>query len=196
MGKYWTSLNLKGVILEVKSIEIYEGFLDGVMLKCTRVLLICLYEGSRETKSSSTVPMHSGCWCELGWSFHVTSSWKRRRDSTMSRYFRDMVGEAELEICRTFNWRMLYLMLFPSFRIAKKCWLWSYNTNLYCINYIHPKPTTVLIRPQCTSSHILVILTIVSLWEFYFEKEERFFDNVQILNEIKSPFLFLPSVQL
>lgn len=173
MGKYWTSLNLKGVILEVKSIEIYEGFLDGVMLKCTRVLLICLYEGSRETKSSSTVPMHSGCWCELGWSSHVTSSWKRRRDSTMSRYFRDMVGEAELEICRTFNWRMLY-----------------------CINYIHPKPTTVLIRPQCTSSHILVILTIVSLWEFYFEKEERFFDNVQILNEIKSPFLFLPSVQL
>lgn len=119
MGKYWTSLNLKGVILEVKSIEIYEGFLDGVMLKCTRVLLICLYEGSRETKSSSTVPMHSGCWCELGWSFHVTSSWKRRRDSTMSRYFRDMVGEAELEICHTFNWRMLYLMLFPSFRIAK-----------------------------------------------------------------------------
>lgn len=37
----------------------------------------------------------------------------------MSRYFRDMVREAELEICRTFNWRMLYLMLFPSFRMAK-----------------------------------------------------------------------------
>lgn len=77
----------------------------------------------------------------------------------MSRYFRGTVGKAELEICHTLvreccilcfslpsGWRKMLIMIL----------------GLYCINYICPKPTVVLIIAQCTSGHLLRTITIVN----------------------------------